>query len=75
MNATNYTTKKKKFILSTRHLNAEVYKSKPDEFIQNTINSIPVKRLGKPKEIASTIEFLINNEYVNGSTLKLTGGL
>ena len=46
-----------------------------DEFIQNTINSIPVKRLGKPKEIASTIEFLINNEYVNGSTLKLTGGL
>lgn len=47
----------------------------PDEFIQNTINSIPVKRLGKPKEIASTIEFLINNEYVNGSTLKLTGGL
>lgn len=47
----------------------------PEEFIQDTINSIPSKRLGTPQEIASTIEFLINNEYVNGSTLKLTGGL
>ena len=47
----------------------------PEEFIQATINSIPSKRLGTPQEIASTIEFLINNEYVNGSTLKLTGGL
>ena len=47
----------------------------PEEFIQDTINSIPSKRLGTPQEIASTIKFLINNEYVNGSTLKLTGGL
>ena len=45
----------------------------PEEFIQATINSIPSKRLGTPQEIASTIGFLINNEYVNGSTLKLTG--
>jgi NAD(P)-dependent dehydrogenase (short-subunit alcohol dehydrogenase family) len=26
-------------------------------------------------EIAKTIEFLIENEYVNGSTIKVTGGL
>lgn len=47
----------------------------PDKFIQDTISSIPSKRLGTPQEIASTIEFLVNNEYINGSTLKLTGGL
>ena len=47
----------------------------PDEFIQNTINKIPAKRLGTPKEIASTIDFIINNEYINGTTIKLTGGL
>jgi NAD(P)-dependent dehydrogenase (short-subunit alcohol dehydrogenase family) len=47
----------------------------PEEFIQSTINSIPAKRLGTSKEIADTIDFLINNEYINGTTLKLTGGL
>ena len=47
----------------------------PDEFIQTTINTIPAKRLGTPKEIASTIDFIINNEYINGTTIKLTGGL
>jgi NAD(P)-dependent dehydrogenase (short-subunit alcohol dehydrogenase family) len=47
----------------------------PQEFIENTINTIPAKRLGTPKEIASTIDFIINNEYINGTTIKLTGGL
>jgi NAD(P)-dependent dehydrogenase (short-subunit alcohol dehydrogenase family) len=46
-----------------------------EEFIQTTINNIPAKRLGTPKEIASTIDFIINNEYINGTTIKLTGGL
>ena len=46
-----------------------------DEFIQNTINQIPAKRLGTPDEIANTLDFLIKNSYINGSTIKLTGGL
>jgi NAD(P)-dependent dehydrogenase (short-subunit alcohol dehydrogenase family) len=45
------------------------------EFIDKTIESIPAKRLGKPEEIADTIKFLINNPYINGATIKLTGGL
>lgn len=47
----------------------------PEEFIQTTITKIPAKRLGTPLEIAKTIQFLIENEYVNGTTIKLTGGL
>lgn len=47
----------------------------PDEFITSTINSIPAKRLGNPEEIAITIDFLIKNSYINGTTIKLTGGL
>lgn len=47
----------------------------PEEFIKKTIDSIPTKRLGRPDEIAKTIEFLVNNEYINGTTIKLTGGL
>jgi len=46
-----------------------------EEFIQTAINNIPAKRLGTPQEIASTIDFIINNEYINGATIKLTGGL
>jgi NAD(P)-dependent dehydrogenase (short-subunit alcohol dehydrogenase family) len=46
-----------------------------DDFINQTIEKIPAKRLGTALEIAKTIEFLIENEYVNGSTIKLTGGL
>ena len=46
-----------------------------DTFLQNIVETIPAKRLGTPHEIADTIKFLINNEYVNGTTIKLTGGL
>jgi NAD(P)-dependent dehydrogenase (short-subunit alcohol dehydrogenase family) len=46
-----------------------------EEFIKKTIDSIPSKRLGKPEEISKTIDFLINNEYINGTPIKLTGGL
>jgi NADP-dependent 3-hydroxy acid dehydrogenase YdfG len=44
-------------------------------FLENTIKSIPAKRLGTPQEIADTITFLIKNEYTNGTTINLTGGL
>ena len=46
-----------------------------EEFLKHIIETIPCKRLGTPKEISDTIEFLINNSYVNGTTIKLTGGL
>jgi NAD(P)-dependent dehydrogenase (short-subunit alcohol dehydrogenase family) len=44
-------------------------------FLESTIQSIPAKKLGTPQEIANTISFLIDTEYVNGATIKLTGGL
>jgi len=47
----------------------------PEDFIQKTIKNIPAQRLGTGKEIAQTIDFLIENEYINGTTIKLTGGL
>jgi NAD(P)-dependent dehydrogenase (short-subunit alcohol dehydrogenase family) len=50
------------------------YTLSPD-FIETIVKSIPAKRLGKPKEIANTIKYLIDTEYVNGSTIKITGGL
>ncbi len=46
-----------------------------EDFINSTINTIPSKRLGTTEEISQTIDFLIKNEYINGTTIKLTGGL
>jgi len=46
-----------------------------EEFLQSTISQIPAKRLGTPEEIFKTVDFLIDNSYINGTTIKLTGGL
>jgi NAD(P)-dependent dehydrogenase (short-subunit alcohol dehydrogenase family) len=46
-----------------------------EEFLQKTISQIPSNRLGTPEEIFKTIDFLIDNSYINGTTIKLTGGL
>ncbi len=46
------------------------------QMFQNVINRIPLKRFGKPEEIAAAITFLASNEasYITGSTLYVDGG-
>ncbi|XIF19449.1 MAG: SDR family oxidoreductase [Acetilactobacillus jinshanensis] len=36
---------------------------------------IPMHRFGKPDEVAQTVEFLINNQYITGQVITLDGGL
>jgi 3-oxoacyl-[acyl-carrier protein] reductase len=36
---------------------------------------IPLKRLGEPAEVASTIVFLAQNEYITGQTIVVDGGM
>lgn len=38
-------------------------------------DSVPLRRLGKIEEIASTVRFILTNEYVNGTVIALDGGL
>ena len=40
-------------------------------------NSIPVRRLGQPDDIANAVHFLASNEssYITGQVLKVDGGL
>jgi NAD(P)-dependent dehydrogenase (short-subunit alcohol dehydrogenase family) len=35
---------------------------------------LPVKRIGRPEEIADAVLFLMRNGYVNGVTLTVGGG-
>jgi len=37
--------------------------------------SVPLKRLGMIDEVASTVKFILNNQYVNATVIELDGGL
>jgi 3-oxoacyl-[acyl-carrier protein] reductase len=43
--------------------------------LSTVIRAVPLKRLGSVTEIADAIDFIIRNEYVNGTILELDGGL
>jgi 3-oxoacyl-[acyl-carrier protein] reductase len=47
----------------------------PDNAIAKITSAIPAARLAKPDEIASTIRFIIENDYVNGRDFAVDGGL
>ena len=36
---------------------------------------IPLKRMGEPDEIASTVEFILQNDYVSGRCFEIDGAL
>lgn len=49
---------------------------KIDEQLREKIkNTIPMKRWGTAQELFETIMFLINTPYINGTALKIAGGL
>jgi len=49
----------------------------PDELRNAYVAQIPLKRFGKPEEVAACVLFLASKEaaYITGSTLEITGGL
>lgn len=47
----------------------------PENVLETVKKNIPNKRLGLPNELSLMINQIIQNEYLNGSVIKLTGGL
>jgi len=47
----------------------------PEEIQQKAKNKIGLKRWGSIQELYNTIEYIINNEYVCGTNLRIDGGL
>lgn len=43
--------------------------------LRDTIKKIPLRRLGKPEEIADGVLWAIQNDFFNGKVLELDGGL
>ena len=42
---------------------------------KSLVDSTPLKRLGKASEVADTVLFCISNDFVNGTTIRVDGGI
>ena len=51
--------------------------SMPDKVIEQMREQVPLKRLGRPEEIANVYAFLASDEasYVNGAVIEVSGGM
>ncbi len=49
----------------------------PDRVKEEYIKSIPLKRFGKPEDIAKVVKFLLSDDadYITGETINVSGGL
>lgn len=48
-----------------------------DEFAKNILATVPMKRFGKPEEVAGTVAFLASNDasYITGVEINVDGGM
>ncbi|MFT5708965.1 MAG: acetoacetyl-CoA reductase [Oceanospirillaceae bacterium] len=58
------------------YVDTDMVRAVPPEVLEKIISTIPVGRLGKPEDIARTVEFLVsdNGGFITGSTLSINGG-
>lgn len=47
----------------------------PEEFRNRILDAIPARRWGTIEELENTVRFLINTPYVNGTSIKINGGI
>ena len=57
------------------YIGTEMVMSMKPEALEKVEAGIPAKRLGKPEEIASTVAFIFENDYVNGRCFEVDGAL
>ncbi|MEL0215737.1 MAG: SDR family oxidoreductase, partial [Burkholderiaceae bacterium] len=56
-------------------IGTEMVLTMKSEALEKIAAGIPAKRLGQPDEIAKTVEFILENDYVNGRVIEVDGGL
>jgi 3-oxoacyl-[acyl-carrier protein] reductase len=49
----------------------------PDEVLDKMRSQVPLRRLGRPEEVANLYAFLASDEasYINGAVIEVSGGL
>ncbi|MBR9827246.1 MAG: SDR family oxidoreductase [Oceanospirillales bacterium] len=57
------------------YIGTEMVMSMKQEALDKIAAGIPAKRLGKPEEIAKTVSFILENDYINGRCIEVDGAL
>jgi 3-oxoacyl-[acyl-carrier protein] reductase len=61
--------------ISPGFIGTEMVRSMKPEALEKLCQGIPAQRLGQPDEIAATVQFIIENDYVSGRDFGVDGGL
>lgn len=63
--------------VSPGYISTAMTEAMPEEVLQSIINSVPMRRMGKPEEIASAVAWLASeqNGYTTGANIPVNGGL
>ncbi len=58
-------------------IDTEMVKKMPKEMLNRILEMTPLKRIGKPEEVAMVVTFLVNEEagYITGQVIRVDGGL
>jgi acetoacetyl-CoA reductase len=58
------------------YVDTELLANVPQNVMQDLIEQIPIKRLGKPEEISRVVRFLVSPEsgFITGETISINGG-
>jgi 3-oxoacyl-[acyl-carrier protein] reductase len=62
-------------VVSPGFIGTEMVRSMKPEALAKLQALIPAGRIGEPDEIAHTIQYLVENDYVNGRNIEIDGGL
>jgi 3-oxoacyl-[acyl-carrier protein] reductase len=56
-------------------IETEILSAMKPEILDKMIAGVPLKRMGKPEEIASTAAFIFENDYLSGRMIEVDGAL
>ena len=57
------------------YIGTEMVRAIKPEVLEKIVAQVPLKRLGEMSEISRTVQFIIENDFVNGRVLEIDGGL
>lgn len=64
-------------VVAPGYINTDMTKKLPDKVKEEIIKSIPMKKIGDPKEVANLVLFLSSNlsDYITGQVINVDGGM
>ena len=61
--------------ISPGFIGTELVRSMKPEALAKMESMIPAGRVGEPEEIAHTVQYLVENDFVNGRDIEIDGGM